>query len=263
MCCRRCRPPMTLGSDDPVLTRYGDALGGEWLGYLSSTGVYGDTGGAWVDESAATGGGRRDRPRPRRCGVARAGGAWVFRLPGIYGPRPLAAGAGARGDGAPGRHAPIRCSAASTSTTSPAGVVAAFAAPAGAYNLADDAPCPQNEVVEYAARPARAVAPPPLCRRSTMLSPMARGFYAENRRVANAQGEARARLERRAIRATARACARSARSPARRPRARAPIAREQESSDSPRTRSTAASRSPARSRWNRPPSPARSRAAPR
>jgi hypothetical protein len=37
---------------DPVLSRYGDALDHRWLGYLSSTGVYGDTGGAWVDESA-------------------------------------------------------------------------------------------------------------------------------------------------------------------------------------------------------------------
>src|SRR5690606_37148680 len=47
------------GESDPVLARYGDALDREWLGYLSSTGVYGDVGGAWVDESAPTGGGRR------------------------------------------------------------------------------------------------------------------------------------------------------------------------------------------------------------
>ena len=44
---------------DPVLDRYGDLLGGKWLGYLSSTGVYGDAGGAWVDESSPTGEGRR------------------------------------------------------------------------------------------------------------------------------------------------------------------------------------------------------------
>ena len=44
---------------DPVLEQFGDALAGKWLGYLSSTGVYGDTGGAWVDESAPTGLGRR------------------------------------------------------------------------------------------------------------------------------------------------------------------------------------------------------------
>jgi len=50
-------PPGEAG--DPVLTRYGDALRCGWLGYLSSTGVYGDTGGAWVDETAPVGGGRR------------------------------------------------------------------------------------------------------------------------------------------------------------------------------------------------------------
>ena len=59
-----------------------------WIGYLSSTGVYGDTGGAWVDESA------RDRHRPRDRARAEADAAWGalrpdvrrFRLPGIYGP---------------------------------------------------------------------------------------------------------------------------------------------------------------------------------
>ena len=52
-------PPGETG--DPVLERYGELLGGGRLNlaYLSSTGVYGDTGGAWVDESAPTGGGRR------------------------------------------------------------------------------------------------------------------------------------------------------------------------------------------------------------
>ena len=49
------------GEDDPVLAAYAEPLGASaaWLGYLSSTGVYGDTGGAWVDEGAPIGGGRR------------------------------------------------------------------------------------------------------------------------------------------------------------------------------------------------------------
>ena len=47
-------PPGPDGAD-PVLAHYSDALGGKWLGYLSSTWVYGDTGGAWVDESAPIG----------------------------------------------------------------------------------------------------------------------------------------------------------------------------------------------------------------
>src|SRR6218665_940803 len=67
------------GDDDPVLAAYRDeiAASGAWIGYLSSTGVYGDTGGAWVDESAPVGTGRRTppppRPRRRRRCLARTG----------------------------------------------------------------------------------------------------------------------------------------------------------------------------------------------
>jgi hypothetical protein len=75
---------------DPVLTRYSDALGGAaWLGYLSSTGVYGDCGGAWVDETAPVAG---MGGTGRRTARALADAAWldlgarVLRLPGIYGP---------------------------------------------------------------------------------------------------------------------------------------------------------------------------------
>src|SRR5688572_2023115 len=78
------------GDGDPVLDRYGALLGAapaRWIGYLSSTGVYGDTGGAWVDESAPVG-------RGRRGARTEADLAWqaihpevrVLRLPGIYGP---------------------------------------------------------------------------------------------------------------------------------------------------------------------------------
>ena len=75
------------GEDDPVLAAYRDALceSGAWLGYLSSTGVYGDAGGAWVDESAPTGLGRRSA-RARADAEWLALQARVFRLPGIYGP---------------------------------------------------------------------------------------------------------------------------------------------------------------------------------
>jgi hypothetical protein len=77
-------PP--VDGDDPVLERYiGQGAAppaSQWLGYLSSTGVYGNAGGAWVDESAPTGTGRR-------TARAAAGAAWlaigarVFRLPGM------------------------------------------------------------------------------------------------------------------------------------------------------------------------------------
>src|SRR6478609_8231587 len=72
------------GESDPVLVAYGDQLDGKWLGYLSSTGVYGDTGGAWVDESAPINGRREGRNRADTDWLAL--GARVFRLPGIYGP---------------------------------------------------------------------------------------------------------------------------------------------------------------------------------
>src|SRR6478752_379940 len=68
-------PPAADG--DPVLTRYDDALVQRWLGYLSSTGVYGDTGGAWVDESAPIGG--RREPRNRADADWLTLGARVFR----------------------------------------------------------------------------------------------------------------------------------------------------------------------------------------
>ena len=172
------------GEDDPVLAIYGDALGRGWLGYLSSTGVYGDAGGAWVDESAPTGTGRRSA-RSRADAAWLALGARVFRLPGIYGPgrSPLdrvREGRATRVD-APNVFSRVHVD------DIVAGVIAGFAAPAGAYNLVDDRPCPQNEVIEYAAR-LLGVTPPPLVAVES-LSAMSQGFYAENRRVANAKAK--------------------------------------------------------------------------
>ncbi len=67
------------------------------------------------------------------------------------------------------------------------GVIAGFDAPAGAYNLADDLPAGQDDVAEYAAR-LLALPPPPLVTLDS-LSPAARAFYAENRRVANGKAK--------------------------------------------------------------------------
>ena len=171
------------GDADPVLAAYGDALAGRWLGYLSSTGVYGDTGGAWVDESAATGG-----RRPARTAADRAWldlGARVFRLPGIYGPGRSALdrvqGGEAHRVGGAGVFSRIHLDDLA------AGVVAGFDAPAGAYNLADDLPVPHDRVIEFAAR-LLGMAPPPVVPLAS-LSPMARGFHAENRRVANGKAK--------------------------------------------------------------------------
>lgn len=183
---------------DPVLGRYGDALGHGWLGYLSSTGVYGDTRGAWVDESApvvgqgAAGGRRFARAEADAAWLAR--GARVFRLPGIYGP-PM--------DRHRGRSALDRVREGKAHRIDLAGqvfsrvhvddiasgVIAGLSGPPGAYNLADDLPCAQNAVIEEACRLAGVPLPPLQSLDEAGLSPVARAFYAENRRVAT--GKAR------------------------------------------------------------------------
>lgn len=176
------------GEGDPVLEAYGDLLRpAHWLGYLSSTGVYGDTGGAWVDETAPTGTGRRSARA--ECDAAwLERGASVFRLPGIYGP---------------GRSALERVESGKTHRIDlpgqvfsrvhvddiAAGVAAGFDAPPGAYNLADDLPTSQNAVIEEACRLLRCEPPALVPLDEAGLSPMARGFYAENRRVANGRAK--------------------------------------------------------------------------
>jgi nucleoside-diphosphate-sugar epimerase len=172
---------------DPVLARYGDALGQGWLGYLSSSGVYGDTGGAWVDETAPTGTGRRSaRAEADAAWLAR--GARVFRLPGIYGPGRSALDRVREGKAhridLPGQVF-SRVHVADIAS----GVIAGLDAPAGAYNLADDLPCSQNAVVEEACRLAGVPAPPLQRLDEAGLSSAARAFYAENRRVTNGKAK--------------------------------------------------------------------------
>ena len=185
-------PPDPAGGD-PVLGAYGAALNGKWLGYLSSTGVYGDTGGAWVDETAPIGFGRRTARSEADLAWQEAG-AHVFRLPGIYGPgrSPLdrvASGAAHRIDLAslPGNSGQVFSRVHVEDIAS--GVIAGFTAPPGVYNLADDCPASQNAVIEEACRLLGREPPPLLSLEQANLSPMARAFYAENRRVANGKAK--------------------------------------------------------------------------
>ncbi len=186
-------PPDRASGSDPVLERYGDTLNRRWLGYLSSTGVYGDAGGGWVDEStptvAQTGAGRRNAR-------AEADAAWLdlgacnFRLPGIYGPTRSALDR-VRNGKARRIDMPEQVFSRVHVDDIVSGVVAAIErdAPRGAYNLSDDLPASGNAVTEEACR-LIGIEPPPLeTLEQAKLSEMARGFYAENRRVANGKAK--------------------------------------------------------------------------
>ncbi|MEM7688520.1 MAG: SDR family NAD(P)-dependent oxidoreductase [Pseudomonadota bacterium] len=186
-------PPDRKSGADPVLDTYGEALNERELFYLSSTGVYGDADGAWVDEStptvAETGAGRRNA-RAEADAAWLALGARSFRLPGIYGP-----GRSALDRVKDGRARRIDMPGQVFSRVHVddivSGVVAALTqnAPSGAYNLGDDLPASGNAVTEHACG-LLGITPPPLeTLEEADLSEMARGFYAENRRVANGKAK--------------------------------------------------------------------------
>ncbi len=175
------------GDIDPVLARFGEVLAcapALWVGYLSSTGVYGDTGGAWVDESAAVGQGRRSA----RAAADAAWGALRpdvvrFRLPGIYGTGRSAIERVTEGK-AHRIDLPDQVFSRIHVDDIVSGIMASFKGPPGIYNLADDLPCSQNRVIEAACDLAGLPYPPLKTLEEADLFPMARGFYAENRRIA-------------------------------------------------------------------------------
>ena len=179
---------------DPVLPALeGAALERCWIGYLSTTGVYGDRKGGWAfEEEPATPG----QPRSQRRAEAEAGwsdrGARLFRLSGIYGPGRSAldrvrAGA-ARAIVKPG-HVFSRIHVDDIASALERAMLDRSEA-AGAFNLADDAPSAQAMVLETAA--ALLGLPPPvtIAFEEAELSAMAASFYAECRRVSNARSKA-------------------------------------------------------------------------
>jgi nucleoside-diphosphate-sugar epimerase len=199
-------PPDAAG--DPALDRHGDDLaalpGLSWLGCLSTTGVYGDRGGDWVDEtSILSPTGERGR---RRVAAEQAWlDAWrnrglpvhIFRLAAIYGPgrspfAALRAGIAKRID-KPGQvfsriHVDDLAQVLRASIARPR--------PGGVYNVCDDEPASPAAVVAYAAE-LLGIDPPPLVPFAQAgLSDMARSFYDDNKRVLNAliKSELRVRL---------------------------------------------------------------------
>jgi nucleoside-diphosphate-sugar epimerase len=188
-------PPDEAG--DPALDRHGDDIAAlehlGWLGYLSTTGVYGDRGGGWVDEtSALMPTGERGRRRVlaeegwlnlwRRRGVP----VHIFRLAAIYGPgrnpfAALRAGSATRID-KPGQvfsriHVEDLAAVLGASIANPR--------PGAVYNVCDDEPAPPEAVVAYAAGLLGVPAPPLVPFAAADLSPMARSFYEDNKRVRN------------------------------------------------------------------------------
>ncbi len=178
-------PPAQSGGD-PVLDLYGESIArapARWVGYLSSTGVYGDTGGAWVDESAPIGSGRR-RARTQ------ADADWqrlranmrIFRLPGIYGPGRSAIDRVREGS-AYRLDLPDQIFSRIHVDDIGGAILASFTGPPGIYNIADDFPCSQNRVIEQACALLDRPCPPLLSLEEAALSPAALAFYSENRRV--------------------------------------------------------------------------------
>jgi nucleoside-diphosphate-sugar epimerase len=170
----------------------------DWIGYLSTTGVYGDRRGGWVNEQSrlaaqSVEGARRVGAERDWLEVGRGMGltVTVFRLPGIYGPGRsaldrLRAG-GARRIAAPGQvFSRIHVDDLA------AGLHASIRRPraGGIYNLCDDEPAPNPDVIAYAAGLLGVPVPPEVPLAEANLSPAAMRFYAESKRVSNALAKA-------------------------------------------------------------------------
>ena len=179
---------------DPVLNELRDEISArkdqfEWVGYLSTTGVYGDHQGRWVDETTPL------TPSTKR-GQLRvdAEAAWqkmdlplhIFRLAGIYGPT--------RGPFAKVRNGTARRIIKEGQVFSRIHVddiaqvlAASIKNPsAGAiYNLCDDDPAPPEDVIAYAAELLNMPIPPAQDYETAEMTPMARSFYAESKKVRN------------------------------------------------------------------------------
>ncbi|MCG2841940.1 SDR family NAD(P)-dependent oxidoreductase [Sandaracinobacter sp. RS1-74] len=174
----------TADGDDPVLARFGGQLRAHegWLGYLSSTGVYGDAGGAWVDESAPVGHGRRTARTAADLRWQELGAA-VLRLPGIYGPGRSALEQVRAGTAKRVLRPGHRFSRVHVEDIAGATLAAIAADWRGPLNIADTHPEEPARITEYACALLGAPPPPLLALDDAALSPMARRFWTERRLV--------------------------------------------------------------------------------
>ena len=164
----------------------------EWAGYLSTVGVYGDHGGAWVAEDASL-----EPISARSVERVAAEQAWlavgqvqnipvaVLRLSGIYGPGRnafcnLAAGTARRLIKPNQVFNRIRVEDIAGAT-----VFLSGRSIGGVFNITDHEPAPPQDIVAEAARLMGVAPPPKMPFETAELSPMARSFYGENKRVSN------------------------------------------------------------------------------
>lgn len=188
-------PPDDRG--DPTLRAAGDTLRAaadlQWIGYLSTIGVYADADGGWVDETTppeadSLRGARRITVEREWLALGAETGAavQVFRLAGIYGPgrnqtENLKAGTAKRLV-KPGQVF-NRIHVDDIAAALAAGIARPHAGPI--VNVTDDEPAPPQDVVAYAAELLGVAPPPEVAFESADISPMARSFYSSNKRVAN------------------------------------------------------------------------------
>jgi len=178
---------------DPVIAEAGKDLRAathlDWVGYLSTTGVYGDHAGGWVDETTPLTP-STDRGRARVAAEAE----WaqlglplhVFRLAGIYGP-----GRGPFAKVKSGRARRIIKTGQVFSRIHVDDIGQVLAAsiarpdPGAVYNVCDDDPAPPQDVIAHAAKLLGLPVPEAVAFEDAEMSPMARSFYAESKRVRN------------------------------------------------------------------------------
>ncbi|WP_133611761.1 SDR family oxidoreductase [Dongia mobilis] len=182
------------GAGDPVIDLHRAEIDAAaphlaWIGYLSTTGVYGDRGGAWVDEqSDLSPSGERGRRRllAERAWAALAQPAHLFRLAGIYGP-----GSSALDTVREGRARRVVKPGQVFSRIHVDDIVNVLTAsmarpnPGAAYNVCDDDPAPPADVITFACTLLGVAPPPEVPYESADLSPMARSFYDDNKRCRN------------------------------------------------------------------------------
>jgi nucleoside-diphosphate-sugar epimerase len=194
--------------DDPVLNRCAGALGARgdqfgWIGYLSTTGVYGDRGGDLVDETSPCTP-TTERGKWRMAAEQEWLGYWrdtglpvhIFRLAGIYGPGrgPFAkVRAGTARRIVKAGQVFSRIHVKDIATVLEASIVRPH--PGAIYNVCDDEAAPPEDVIAHAAELLGVPVPPVEPFSEAEMSPMARSFYAESKRVSNARIKSELRVK--------------------------------------------------------------------